>query len=123
MKTLLKVAGLATLLASPAVQAMAEGWTIKDLLAVSGDREKCMNRARSTVASYLFEYGGGNTSTASWTIYGYDLQPGAQDVVIMCPVVSGGVVNAFLVVHSEASDGDRNFTADEIERIWQSGGK
>jgi len=124
MKTFLKTATIAMLMTAPAAApALAEGWTIKDLLEVPGDRENCMARARNTIASYLFDHGGGNTSTASWTTYGYDLRPGAQDVVIMCPVVNGGVVNAFLTVHSEGSDDERNFTADEIESIWKNGGK
>lgn len=123
MKTILKTAVLSLLLAAPAAPGMAEGWSVYDLGEVPGDRENCMKRARNTIASYMFDHGGGETAVASWTTYGYDLRPGDQDAVIMCPYVNGNVVNAFLTVHGEASEDDRIFTADEIERIWNNGGK
>lgn len=99
-------------------RALAEGWSVYDLGPTSG-RDACMNRARSTISRYIFRHGGGNTSEASWTVYGYDLTPGDQDAVIMCPQVSGGGIDAFLVVHGETREDERIFTADEIERLWK----
>ncbi len=127
MKTSLKTALSACLLALPvsvtANSANAEGWSIYDLEEVAGPRENCMKRARNTISGYMFDNGGGETDTGSWTSYAYDLEPGDQDVVIMCPVVNGGVVNAFLVVHGATSEDERIFTANEIERIWKEGGR
>ncbi|WP_300517001.1 hypothetical protein [Aliiroseovarius sp.] len=121
MKTFLKSTTIAMLIAAPATApALAEGWSVYDLGEVPGDRENCMRRARNTIASYMFDHGGGETAVASWTTYGYDLRPGDQDAVIMCPVVNGNVVNAFLTVHGSTTEDERIFSADEIERIWNS---
>ncbi len=122
LKTALSVGLLALPISVAASSASAEGWSIYDLEEVAGPRENCMQRARNTLSGYMFDNGGGETDSASWTNYAYDLEPGDQDVVIMCPVVNGGVVNAFLVVHGAASEDERIFTADEIERIWKEGG-
>ena len=119
MKTFLKTASIAVMLAAPAAApAFAEGWSVYDLEDVPGERENCMQVARNTIASYMFDHGGGETAVASWTTYGYDLRPGDQDAVIMCPVVNGNVVDAYLVVHGDTTEDERIFTADEIERIW-----
>ncbi len=121
MKTILKTASIAMMLAAPAAApAFAEGWSVYDLEDVPGERENCMKHARNTIASYMFDHGGGETAVASWTTYGYDLRPGDQDAVIMCPVVNGGVVDAYLVVHGSTDEDERIFAADEIEKIWNS---
>lgn len=121
MKTFLKTATIALMMAAPAATpTLAEGWSVYDLGEVPGARENCMKRARNAIASYMFDHGGGETAVASWTTYGYDLRPGDQDAVIMCPVVNGNVVNAFLTVHGDTTEDERIFTADEIERIWNN---
>lgn len=97
--------------------ASAEDWTFKDLGELS-KRSTCMIRAEQAIKRYKNVYGGGSTASESWTVYGYDLEPGDQDVVIMCPIVNGDVVNAFLTVHGESSEDNREFTADTIERYW-----
>ena len=38
----------------------------------------------------------------------------------MCPVVNGGVINAFMVVHGETTDDDRIYTADTLARLFEN---
>ncbi|MCP5036879.1 MAG: hypothetical protein GY945_04680 [Rhodobacteraceae bacterium] len=114
---ILHVAALSLLLPFTASQGLAEGWSVYDLGEMA-DRETCKSKARNVINSYIFKYGGGNTSEASWSVYGYDLEPGDQDAVIMCPWVPGGGVMAILNVHGETSDEQRIFTADTIDLFW-----
>jgi hypothetical protein len=102
------------LLATPAA---AEGWSIFKL-GTYDTVEACMQQARDVISRYMFEHGGGETGTDSWSVYGYDLEPGAQDVVIMCPVGASELVNAILVVQSESESDERSQVADELARIW-----
>lgn len=105
-------------LACAALPAAAEGWSISDLGEMY-DRESCMDRARKVVNRYIFNNGGGETASDTWTIYAYDLTPGDQDIVIMCPWVRGDVVNAFLVVHGETDSSERQYVHGEIADYWE----
>ena len=106
---------LAGVLAVP-VAVQAEGWTISDLGTVS-TREECMSRARSVTERYSRQYGGGYSATESWTQYLYDLRPGENHVVIMCPIVNGGF-NGFLVTHGVSTESDRQLVHDRLEMFW-----
>ncbi|GKY90207.1 hypothetical protein [Sinisalibacter aestuarii] len=102
------------LLASPA---SAEGWSIFKLGSYS-DVDDCMQRARDVVSRYMFDKGGAETGADSWSVYGYDLEPQAQDVVIMCPVGGGDMVNAILVVQSESEAEYRVQVAEDLVQMW-----
>ena len=100
--------------------AWAEGFTIYDL-GVTRDRETCLYRAERALDRYSGEHGLYEIQPTEWIVFAYDLRPGDQDVVIMCPVVGGDggrVINAFLNVHGETTPDEREFTAQEIERYW-----
>lgn len=99
------------------VAGLADGWSIHDLGAVP-TRAECMARAKTTISAYMFQNGGGETFAEAWTVYAYDLTPGDQDAVIMCPIVAGGAANAFVHVFGEADNAQRVFTGDELKRIW-----
>ena len=120
MKTFMKSAALAALVILPAMGAQAAGWYIADLGEVPGERDACMALARNTLMTYMFDNGMAETSTGSWTTYAYGLEPGGHDVVITCPIVNGGVVNGFMSLHSDSTNENRDFTGEEIERIWDS---
>lgn len=81
------------------------------------NRAECMNLAENVLYRYKSNYGAGKISRSNWVVYGWDLRPGDQDVVIMCPVVAG-TVDAFLVVHSESNQYDLNFTTGNIRAFW-----
>jgi hypothetical protein len=80
-----------------------------------------MQKAREVISRYMFDVGGAETGSDSWSVYGYDLEPGAQDAVIMCPVGVSEMVNALLVVHSESEADLRIQVAEELVRIWDEG--
>lgn len=96
--------------------ASAEGWTIADL-GETVNRDNCLIRAEQMMYRYIRNYGGGNVYVESWTVYGYDLGPGDNDAVIMCPYVRG-TLNAFVVVHGETSTENRQFVSDTMQRYW-----
>lgn len=112
-----KSLALLTLLPFAATQAHAEGWSVY-YLGEHASRDRCMSHARSVINGYIFANGGGNTSEASWTVYGYDLEPGDQDVVIMCPITQDGSISAILNVHGETTEEQRIFVADTIDSMW-----
>lgn len=114
----LKAVALSLFLPFTATQVQAEGWSVY-YLGDSDTRDRCMSHARSVINGYIFKNGGGNTSEASWTVYGYDLEPGDQDIVIMCPVTQDGSVAAIMNVHGETTEEQRIFVADTIESMWE----
>lgn len=97
--------------------ASAEGFTNMDFGQFS-DRESCMARANDVMTRYIAAHGGFEIQQTEWVVYGWDFEPGDQDVTIMCPWVSDTVVNAFLVVHGETDDEQRIFTAETLEQFW-----
>lgn len=113
----LKAIALTVLLPFAATQVQAEGWSVY-YLGDSTDRDRCMSHARAVINGYIFANGGGDTSEASWTVYGYDLEPGDQDVVIMCPITQDGSVAAIMNVHGETNEEERIFAADAMEAMW-----
>ncbi len=96
--------------------AQAETYDVIEL-GITYDRASCMNWAESVLYRYKNSYGGGNIARGSWVVYGWDMRPGDQDVVIMCPIVSG-TVDAFLVVNGETSQNDVSFTVGNIQSFW-----
>lgn len=99
-------------------QATAESFDTIEL-GITYNRAECMNWAENVLYRYKANYGAGKISRSSWVVYGWDLRPGDQDVVIMCPVVAG-TVDAFLVVHSESTQDNRMFTTGNIEYFWNN---
>ncbi|WP_188528536.1 hypothetical protein [Sinisalibacter lacisalsi] len=102
-----------------AAPALAEGWSITKLGTMPSE-QICMDKARLVINRYIFANGGGNTGEDSWSLYAYNLEPGGQDIVIMCPIGGGGAVNAMLVIQSESSGDDRSWAAQELVAIWNS---
>lgn len=114
MKRILALAAGLTLLAAPVA---AEGWAISKLGTLD-NVDDCMQKARKVISRYMFEHGGDETGADSWSVYGYNLDPGAQDVVIICPVGASEMVNALLVVQSESNADDRQQVSDELAKLW-----
>ena len=114
-------AALATVCAAAfAAPAMAEGWVVMDLGEVK-TREACMERADRVIRGYVDFFGGHSVEEDSWTKYGYDLEPGDNDVLIMCPMVNGGVYNAFLAVYGAFVESEEDHTdqvAEQLQRLW-----
>jgi len=114
--TTIRVAAGLGWLAATAGMAQAESFDTIEL-GLTHDRETCMSKAEYVPFRYKNSNGGGKVSRANWVVYGWDLRPGDQDVVIMCPIVNG-VLDAFLVVHSEGTESNRDFTVNEIKWMW-----
>jgi len=110
----LAVAALAALV--PAAPALAEGFSVRDL-GETPSRDDCMRRGELAMSAHAKTYGGDVVPT-EWIVYGWDLGPGDNDVTLMCPVVNGGVINAFMVIHGETDETDRTLVADGIERLF-----
>ncbi len=99
-----------------ALPAMAEGWSITHLETMSSTNA-CMEKGRTVINRYIFAHGGGSTGEDTWSLYGYDLEPGLQDVVIMCPS-SDNQVFAILVVQSESDSAPRGEAAQRLVDYW-----
>ncbi|WP_299350168.1 hypothetical protein [uncultured Shimia sp.] len=112
---------LAATLSSPLV-AQAEGYSTSDL-GVLYDKAECMDRAVSVLERYKDTLGANSVSAGSWNVFAWDLEPGDQDVVILC---AGSTTNdneyrrALLVVHGEASETERLATRDVIKGYWNA---
>ena len=100
----------------PAAPAFAEGFSVRDLLEVR-DRPECLRRAELAMSAHAKGFGG-EVVVTEWIVYGWDFGPGDNDISLMCPVVNGGVINAFMVIHGEDTEENRTFVADEIERLF-----
>ena len=105
---------LAAALATPmlAAPAMAEGFSVRDLLETR-DRDECLRRGERAMQG-IAKTSGGQIDVTDWIIYGWDMGPGVNDLTLMCPIVAGGVVNGFLVVYGEGDENDRIRLADDI---------
>lgn len=117
------ILGAATLaLALGATAALAEGFTVYDLGPMPS-RDLCMQKAGKILNAYMNQNGGWEVQTTDWIVYGWDFEPGDQDVVVMCPIFgtdAGEIVNAMMVVYGEDTDERRMFTAEEISARWQA---
>ncbi len=109
---------IAVLTASLALPAAAEGWVVMDL-GETETRPQCMDRAERVLNGYISAFGGHSVEKDSWTVYGYDLKPGDNDVVIMCPVVNGDKYNAFMAVYGAFEDSKEDFTDTVAERLGE----
>ena len=116
MRSIIGPAALAAGLAA-AGAAWAEGASVYDLGEMP-TRDACMRHADKVLNSYLDSNGGSSVEITEWVAYGWDFQPGDNDVVLMCPIFRGDVVNALLVIYGEDTDQSRIDAADEIERLW-----
>lgn len=110
---------LALALGLAAAPASAEGWSIFKLDSLD-TADACMSKARQTISHYMFDIGGGETGADSWSVYGYDLEPGQQDAVIICPEGPDGMVDALLVVQSESETDEREQVAQGLADIWNT---
>lgn len=102
--------------------ALAEGWVVMDL-GETETREICMDRAERILQDYIDSKGGHSVAGDSWTKYGYDLEPGDNDVLIMCPLVNGGLYNGFMAVYGAFEDDADDHTdpvAEELQRMWNA---
>ncbi len=115
-----RIATFALVLSAMAIPAMAEGWSITKLETMTSDTD-CMNKARAVINRYIFDYDAGDTGADSWSVYGYDLEPGQQDVAIICPLGGGEFVNAMLVIQSESESEPRNQVAKTLVAYWDEG--
>ena len=87
-------------------------------------RPDCMAVAERVLQSYLNEYGGGSVfgdteNPESWEVYGWNLRPGDNDIVITCPVVNGQV-NAFFTLYTASEDGadDAGTVIEQVRDLW-----
>ncbi len=104
-------------LAMLASTASAEGYSVSNL-GYMDSRETCRLQAELALRRYVQSDGGGEVSSATWSIYGWDLRPGDQDVVFMCPSLDAGGYQALLVVHGEGSEDQRIYTKDQLKAYF-----
>lgn len=109
---------IAAFAAAFALPAAAEGWVVADLGETS-TRQQCMERAERVMRNYMDSFGGHSVEKDTWTVYGYDLKPGDNDVLIMCPVVNGDVYNAFMAVYGAFEDSKDDHTDTVNERLTE----
>ena len=119
--------GSALLATTPSVSSgadLATAFQIGDL-GESPSRRTCVSVAAKVLETYVDKFGGHSAvgdieDPESWSFFGYDLQPGDNDVVITCPVVAGQV-NAFYTIHSSGDEADENaaITAERLRELWK----
>ncbi len=117
MRTSLFAAALAVGTMGLGATAQAEGWNVRDF-GPTADRAECMAKADNVIRWYEQTYYSSYVTQLTWTSYGYDMTPGDNDTLIMCPYVNG-VVNAFLVIHG-GEESERTLVADRLEDRWNS---
>lgn len=98
--------------------ASAEGYSISNLGYMTS-RDTCKLKAELALRRYLEADGGGEITVSEWTIYGWDLRPGDQDAVFMCPSLDAGGYQAILAVHGETTQDERIYTKDTLKRYWR----
>jgi hypothetical protein len=111
-----KLAAMAMGLMMSAGAASAEGYSWLELGWVPNEDE-CARRAMQTVYEYKNRYGGGMIDPKSTSVFGWDLEPGNQDIIIIC-VDASGTYEALLVVHGSGTTEQRHFTRDTLEEFW-----
>ncbi len=102
--------------------AMAEGWVVANL-GETANLELCMSRAEYILNSAMVTHGGHSVERGAWAVYAYDLEPGDNDVVIMCAAARGGH-NALLAVYGafvDAADDQSDLVAKRLESLWKGG--
>ena len=98
--------------------ALAEGYSISNLGYVSS-RDTCKLKAELALRRHMQVDGGGSVDVATWTVYGWDLRPGDNDAVFMCPSLDGGGYQALLAVHGESTKEERIQVKDTLKRYWK----
>lgn len=114
---------VAVLAAHMATPAAADAMRVGDL-GPAASRTACLDTAARIIGAYIDEIGGFATSgdpenPEEWAIYGWELKPGVNDVVITCPMVAGQV-HAFLTVHASGDEAAANAdaVAGRIRDLW-----
>lgn len=111
--------GAALMLATTgAASAESEGWVLSDL-GTTPTREDCMRKSESAVASYTRDIGAGFTEADNWVFYVYDLEPGLNHGVIICPNVEG-VHNGFLIIFGTTTEDERWEAHDTLRDYWEA---
>ena len=98
--------------------ALAEGYSISNLGYISS-RDSCKLKAELALRRYIQTDGGGDITISDWTVYGWDLTPGDQDAVFMCPSLDSGGYQAILTVHGETTPEERIYTKDQLKLYWK----
>ena len=119
----LPAAAAALILLLPAAGAAEEAMRVADLGPMPS-RLACLEAATRVLDTYIADVGGYAISgdpenPEEWAIYGWELEPGNNDVVIACPAV-GGEVTALLMVHAsgDAAAGNADGVAERIRELW-----
>lgn len=103
-------------LAALAAPALAEGWNVHDL-GNAKSIDVCMARAEQASLSYRGAHGAGEINAADWVVYMYFIEPGDQYATFTCLNVDG-VTRAVLHVFGTDSPENRQFTTDELVRLY-----
>ena len=63
---MIRIATAAAILTATALPAVAEGWSVSKL-GTMPSVEDCMDRARIAVNRHIFDHGGGETTSDTWS--------------------------------------------------------
>ncbi|GAB4276436.1 MAG: hypothetical protein Kow0013_30150 [Pararhodobacter sp.] len=101
--------------------ALADGFYTRDL-GGAGSPQDCLARGRAAIQAYANQSGTPNATIneGSWSVHGFDLQPGNVDVQIACPYRNNVVEVALLVAHSRDDREDRVAVVDGISAHWDA---
>lgn len=123
MSALFRIVAAAVMAFSP-VLAQAEGFMTRDL-GEGGTPDACMFRAQRALNAYAMEPGNANVIVVSgtWSVAGYNLQPGNVDIEITCPYRNSYVSIALMTAHSEGQESERFAMLDAVELRWNATGQ
>ena len=82
-----------------------------------------MARASAVMQQYDGALGADAVEPGNWSVYGWGLKPGNQDVVILCSAsttTGNDFRRAVLVVYGNAGDAELNATRDVIKGYWNA---
>lgn len=111
----------AVVLALVPALAWADGFYTHDL-GEGGTADACTFRAQRALNAFLMEAGqdGATMASGTWSVDGYNLQPGNVDVEFLCPYRDVQVPVALIVSHSAGSENDRVAIVTALVERWNA---
>ncbi len=102
--------------------AMAEGYSTVDLGLIN-DKPACMAKAERVMNRYKNTFGAHSVKVGGWTTFGWDFEPGDQDVVILCVAPtssSNSKRRGVMVTHGSGTEKQRFATRDLLQGYWDA---
>lgn len=109
--------GALLMLAGAGTAQAQEGWSITNL-GTTPTRDDCMRKTETAFARYSDAAGeAAGYDEQEWAHYAYEIEPGVNHAVIICPTIEG-MINGILIVFGTTGDDDRRAAHAALEEHW-----